>query len=135
MQRCSGLLPRAGVTCTSMTASATSTVEDVRKGPAAVPSDKPLHLIGQLRSGPIFLELHVDGGGIWELDPTHVATQLIGRRVEVIGTQIGFNDLLCHEIWPAGTPRPQGTAAFFRRHTLWLWALGGFIAVVLLSYL
>lgn len=100
-----------------------------------MPSDKPLHLIGQLRSGPIFLELHVDGGGVWELDPTHVATQLIGRRVEVIGTQIGFNDLLCHEIWPVGSSRPQGTSGFFRRHTLWLWALGGFMAVVLLSYL
>lgn len=94
--------------------------------------DKPLHLFGELRAGPLFLELHVDGGGVWELDPTHVAIQLVGRRVEVIGTQIGFNDLLCHEIWPAGSPRPPARRAFPGRIGLWAWMLAGLCGAVLL---
>lgn len=99
-----------------------------------MPSERPLHLIGDLREGPIFLELHVDGGGVWELDPTRQATRLVGRRVEVIGTQIGFNDLRCEEIWLAGGPRPPRLRSFLPSSLPWLWALAGLSALVLLSF-
>lgn len=99
-----------------------------------LPRKPPLHLIGELRSGRFFLELHVDGGGVWELDPTGPATRLVGQRVEVIGTQIGFSDLRCDEIWPAGTPRPHGPLVALKRHTLWLWVLAGLIVFALLGF-
>ena len=68
--------------------------------------NQPLHLTGELRIGCRFLELHTGRGAKWELSTTRLAHRHIGRRVEVIGLRAGFNDLLCHEIWPAGGPRP-----------------------------
>ena len=69
-------------------------------------TDQPLHLTGELRIGRRFLELHTGDGAIWELSTTRTAHRHIGHQVEVIGLRAGFNDLLCHEIWPVGGPRP-----------------------------
>jgi hypothetical protein len=35
--------------------------------------------------------LHMDGGGIWELDVTRSPRKLLGQRVTVEGTRAGFN--------------------------------------------
>lgn len=64
------------------------------------------HLIGELRAGAFFLELHTQQGAVWELDPTREALTFVGKRVEVIGKRIGLNDLRCEQIWLAGEPRP-----------------------------
>ena len=66
----------------------------------------PVHLTGELRAGRGFPELHTAGGAVWELESSRAIRRLIGRRVEVIGRPVGFNDLLCEQIWPAGEPRP-----------------------------
>lgn len=97
--------------------------------------ERPLHLIGDLHAGPLFLELHIDGGGMWELDPTRLANRLVGRRVEVIGVQIGFNDLRCEEIWLAGKPRPLRSPSYLPPSLTWLWASAGLGALALLSFL
>lgn len=98
-----------------------------------MPSHGTLHLVGELRCGPLFLELHVDGGGVREFDPTRLATRLVGRRVEVIGTRIGFNDLRCDEIWPAGHARRPRPRAFLQPCMREFWGLAGLSALVLLS--
>ncbi len=71
-----------------------------------MPSDDTYHLVGELRSGDYFLELHTAQGAVWEFDRSKDALKLLGQRVEVIGERIGFNDLRVHQIWRAGDPRP-----------------------------
>ena len=88
-----------------------------------------LHLIGTLHSGPLFLRLHVEDGGVWEIDPTAAALPLVGRRVEVIGTRVGFNDLQCDQIWPAGSPMPPERPHLLVRMGYWLWALAALLTI------
>jgi hypothetical protein len=72
----------------------------------ALPDNESDHLVGELRSGDFFLELHTPQGAVWELDRSKDALAFVGQRVEVIGKRIGFNDLRCEQIWLAGQPRP-----------------------------
>lgn len=46
---------------------------------------------GILRPGCWGYSLHMDGGGIWELDVTRSPRKLLGQRVTVEGTRAGFN--------------------------------------------
>lgn len=92
-----------------------------------------LHLVGTLHAGPIFLELRVDGGGVWQLDPTATALQLVGRRVEVLGTPIGFDDLHCHQIWPAGSPMPPARSRWLSPTVLGLCALAAVLIIAMLA--
>jgi hypothetical protein len=61
---------------------------------------------GTLRPGQWGYSLHMDGGGIWELDVTRSPRRLLGQRVTVEGTRAGFNLLDVTHIWPAGDPPP-----------------------------
>ncbi len=57
---------------------------------------------GTLRTGCWGYSLHVDGGGIWELDVRRSPRKLLGTRVIVEGTRAGFNLLDVSRIVPAG---------------------------------
>lgn len=46
---------------------------------------------GTLRRGQWGYALHMDGGGIWELDVTRSPRKLLGQRVTIVGTRAGFN--------------------------------------------
>jgi hypothetical protein len=46
---------------------------------------------GILRPGCWGYSLHMDGGGIWELDTTRPMRKLLGQRITVEGTRAGFN--------------------------------------------
>ena len=61
---------------------------------------------GILRPGCWGYSLHMDGGGIWELDVTSSPRKFLGRRVTVEGTRAGFNLLDVTRIWPAGEMPP-----------------------------
>lgn len=63
-------------------------------------------LTGVLRSGRDCLELHVEGGGYWFIDPPSwgKAHGLIGKRVIVQGTRTGFNLLDATKIVDATDP-------------------------------
>jgi Protein of unknown function (DUF5818) len=71
-----------------------------------MPDDQTYHLVGDLRSGAFFVELHTPDGAVWELDRNEETLQFLGQRVEVVGVRIGFNDLRYEQIWPAGQERP-----------------------------
>jgi hypothetical protein len=75
---------------------------------------------GILRPGCWGYSLHMDGGGIWELDVTRSARKLLGQRVTVEGTRAGFNLLDVSCIWPAGEmqPAPSPLLALLRRVAL-----------------
>lgn len=68
-------------------------------------------LTGVLRSGRDCLELHVDGGGYWFIDPPSwgKARGLIGKRVIVRGTRAGFNLMDATEIVDATDPHADSS--------------------------
>lgn len=53
---------------------------------------------GILRPGCWSYSLHMDGGGIWELDTTRPMRKLLGQRVTVEGTRAGFNLLEVNKV-------------------------------------
>lgn len=72
-----------------------------------MPLNTPVHAVGILEREPSGLVLQVDGGGYWQLHQAGNTRELVGRRVEVAGYRIGFNDIACDCIWPAGEPQPR----------------------------
>lgn len=76
-------------------------------------------LTGVLQSGREGIELHVDGGGYWFIDPPSwgKTRRLIGQRVIVQGVRAGFNLLDATTISAAdGGDKPRRA---------WLWPLRG----------
>lgn len=72
---------------------------------------------GILRPGCWGYSLHMDGGGVWELDVTGSARKLLGQRVTVEGTRAGFNLLdveriYLHDAPPRTSPAQRCSALF-----------------------
>lgn len=72
-----------------------------------MPLNTPVHVVGMLEREPSGLVLREHGGAYWQLHQAGNTRQLTGKRVEVAGYRIGFNDIACDCIWPAGEPRPR----------------------------
>lgn len=72
-----------------------------------MPLNTPVHVVGMLEREASGLVLRPDGGGYWQLHQAGNTRELMGRRVEVAGHRIGFNDIACDAIWPAGEPQPR----------------------------
>jgi len=60
-----------------------------------MPLNTPVHVAGILSREPSGLVLRADGGGHWQLYQAGNTRELVGRRVEVAGYRIGFNDIAC----------------------------------------
>jgi hypothetical protein len=77
---------------------------------------------GILRPGCWGYSLHMDGGGIWELDVTRSPRRLLGQRVTVEGTRAGFNLLNVTRIRPVVVmpPTNQSRCNWLSRLRVWL---------------
>ena len=82
---------------------------DLIKGALSDPNPRaerpPLYLEGKLmRDERGFVILQMDGGGYWSIDLPWKHRRLMGRRVRVVATRIGFNDLSLISLDPMETP-------------------------------
>lgn len=72
-----------------------------------MPISQPVRETGVLvdsAQGPL---LKLPGGGNWQIEPSRAVNRLIGERVTIEGTRLGFNDIACQRIWKEGTERPR----------------------------
>lgn len=72
-----------------------------------MPLNTPVHVVGILRRESSGLVLRADGGGYWQLYQAPSTKGLVDRRVEVTGYRVGFNEIACDSLWPAGEPQPR----------------------------
>lgn len=72
-----------------------------------MPLNTPVHVVGILRRESSGLVLRADGGGYWQLYQAPRIKGLVDRRVEVTGYRVGFNEIACDSLWPAGEPQPR----------------------------
>ncbi len=72
---------------------------------------QPVRATGTVAPGAFGSVLRTVGGGEWDIGYSRKIQKLMGERVEIVGRRVGFNELICDEIWPVGLARPRRTTA------------------------
>jgi Protein of unknown function (DUF5818) len=72
---------------------------------ASMPIGAQLHVAGTLECGPYGYVVR-SGTGRTQIGYPRGARNMIGRRVEVEGCRVAFDEITCDRIWQHGEPRP-----------------------------